>query len=321
MKIVVLGAGAIGTILAAHLVRAGHEVSVIARGQRAAQIKRDGLRVNGLADFQVPCPVISAPDALSPADLLIVTVKTYDNKSALAALPGHRYDSVFSVANGVLKNTELSDHFGTKATLGCMANTSGELLGDGSVRFTRNVCLHLGALPGGEDERAGTIVETIQNCGINAKLEGNIVNVEWSKFVGWVALFALSVTTRLPTGRFLADPNCARLASLMIHEMAKLAAALGITIADLSPMPVASIAGASLEDGRDIVVELGKVWVENTPEHRLSALQDLERGKPLEVEETLGYALNAAHEHAVDMPTVTTCYELIAAINNELRRR
>ncbi len=314
MDVVVVGAGALGTILAAHLSRAGHEVTILARGRRADQVKQDGLVVLGLADFTAVCPVVTDPASVTDTDLLIVTVKTYDNEAAIAALPPRRFDSVFSVANGVLKNAQLQHHFGANAVLGCMANTSGELLDDGTVHFTRNVCLHLGELAGGLSTRAMAIASAIERSGIKTQAEEDIQVVEWSKFVGWTALLSLSVATRSPTGSFLADPYCANLAAAMIKEMAAIAEANEIEIIDQSPMPVASIATAKPDRGREIVMEVGEDLRRSAPEHRMSSLQDLERGKPLEVEETLGFALTEASRVGVKTPNLAIFYDLISGI-------
>ena len=83
MKIVILGAGALGTVLGAHLARAGEDVTLIARGQRAAYLQEHGATITGLVDFTVPVRVVTDPSQVHNADVLIVTVKTYDMASAL----------------------------------------------------------------------------------------------------------------------------------------------------------------------------------------------------------------------------------------------
>jgi 2-dehydropantoate 2-reductase len=318
MRIVILGAGALGTILAAHLAADGHEVSLIARGLRAAQLHDDGLEVRGLREIRTRCRVLTDPAQAPPADLLILTAKTYDNEAAVASLAGGHYDTVFSVANGVVKNAELARGFGDERVLGCMADTSGELLEDGSANFTRNVMLHLGVPGGGVSERAETVAATIHASGINAQAVANIDTVEWSKFVGWTALLALSVLTRLKTANFLSQPDCAEIAAMMIREMGTIAAAKQIEIVDQSPLPVASVIAGSVADARDVLVGVGRDWLRLAPDHRMSSLQDLERGKRLEVDETLGYAILEAQSLGLAVPTLTTCYRLVAGINGAL---
>ena len=84
--IIVLGAGALGSIIGAHLVRAGEEVVFIARGHRAAFLQQHGIVITGLVDFTVPVTVTTHPNEVQAADALFVTVKTYDTKPALASL-------------------------------------------------------------------------------------------------------------------------------------------------------------------------------------------------------------------------------------------
>lgn len=138
MNIVILGAGALGSILAAHLIEAGETVSVIARGARAAQLRQHGLRVSGLRDIRVPCHVITDPYALQETDALIVTVKTYDTAEALAAVQHVRLGSVCSVQNGMLKNEQLAQTFGAHKVLGATCLLGGEVLADGETHFTLN---------------------------------------------------------------------------------------------------------------------------------------------------------------------------------------
>lgn len=84
MKFVVLGGGAMGSIIAGHLGRAGEEVILVARGARAKYLRENGIQVTGLVDFTGPCTVVEDPGKVSEADVLIVTVKTYETNSALA---------------------------------------------------------------------------------------------------------------------------------------------------------------------------------------------------------------------------------------------
>src|SRR5215510_12845125 len=126
MKIVILGAGALGTILGAHLARAGEDVALIARGQRAAYLQAHGATITGLVDFTVPVTVVTNPQQVQEADVLIVTVKTYDMDAALASVKHLDVGSVVSIQNGVLKNEQLAQTFGREKVLGALAFVSAE---------------------------------------------------------------------------------------------------------------------------------------------------------------------------------------------------
>jgi 2-dehydropantoate 2-reductase len=312
-KIAVLGAGAIGSIIGAHLARAGHSVAMLARGRRAEHVAAQGLEICGLAEFSSAVPVLRNPAQLRSADVLIVATKTPGTAEALANLRHVDIGLAFSIQNGPLKNELLSATFGAERALGSLADTSGEMLADGRVLFTRNVNILLGELPGGESSRACNVAATIDSAGVRATAVPNIVSLEWSKFVTWVGMFALSVITRSVTWRYLIDPDAALVLVRVTREMGRLAEALGIELTDKANLPAASLCRGTEESAVQIVVEAGRAFETRAPEHRMSSLQDVNAGRPLEVHETLGYALQKAAERGIPMPLLDGFYRVISA--------
>ena len=209
MQFTIVGAGALGTILGAHLLAAGHEVIMVARGGRAVQLEKQGLRLRGLRECDLPCQVVAPGAAIAHPGVLIYTVKTYQMDEALAALGSLRPDAVFSVANGVMKNEQLTAVYGPKRVLGCMANVSGELLASGEVSFTRNVRMPLGALPGYRGPAVASIASAIDAAGVITPAVDDIETAEWSKFAGWLAMFTLAVIARTTTGVYLENAGLA----------------------------------------------------------------------------------------------------------------
>jgi 2-dehydropantoate 2-reductase len=313
MKFAILGAGALGTILGAHLVRAGHEVTMLARGERAKVLKRDGLRLNGLVNVDARCAVVDDPAQLAATDTLIVATKAIDSRASLAALKHVKLDLSLSVQNGVLKNELLSEVWGAERVLGAMADFSGELLADGSVKFTRNVCLHIGELGGGTSARASALAKIIDDAGVRCAEAPDVRIREWSKYAGWIAQFPLAVLTRQITWKFLTDERSIGVIVRIIRESAALAAAMKVELKVIPPQfPVPTIAQASDAEAIEIIRKIGEAFKEKSPEHRMSAQQDVLRGSRLEFEETLGYALQRGREFGVPMPTLDTCYRMIA---------
>src|SRR5262249_12911172 len=174
MTIVILGAGALGTLLGAHLARAGEDVTLIARGQRAAYLQAHGATITGLVDFTIPIRVVTDPSQLHDTDVLIVPVKTYDMEAALASVKHLAVGSVLSIQNGVLKNEQLAQTFGWEKVLGAMAAFSAEVLPTGAVRFTVNQGLYLGELPVGISDRVQTLATMLERAGIVAKVTPSI---------------------------------------------------------------------------------------------------------------------------------------------------
>jgi 2-dehydropantoate 2-reductase len=312
LRFAILGAGALGTILGAHLSRAGHDVVMIARGERARVLQRQGLVLNGLSDIKARPPVVDDPSKLLDTDTLIVATKAIDTSRAIEALRHLRLENAFSVQNGVLKNELLSRVFGFSRVLGAMADFSGELLGNGEVKFTRNVCLHLGEEKGGTSPRAEALAALIDSAGVRCAAASNIRTREWSKFAGWIAQFPLAVLTRQITWKFLMDEHSAMVIVRIVREAAALAAAMKIELTDMPPLPVPSIVHGSDAQAIEIVRGIGQKFLDTSPEHRMSAQQDVLRGSRLEYEETLGYALEKAREFRVPMPTLDVCYRIIA---------
>ncbi len=215
----ILGAGALGSILGAHLTRAGHSVAMLARGRRADQIRAEGLRITGLSEFATPVETLSDPGQLRSARVLIVAMKTPGTAEALATLRQASVELALSVQNGPMKNELLAHALGAEHVLGALADTSGELLSGGEVLFTRNVNIMLGELLGPVSPRAQRVAENIDSSGVRAIAVPEIQSLEWSKFAAWVGLMALSVTTRNATWRYLTDPGSALVLARLVRDV------------------------------------------------------------------------------------------------------
>jgi 2-dehydropantoate 2-reductase len=321
MDFVIVGAGALGSILGAKLLVAGHAVTLLARGARAEAVRRDGLRIHGIEDHQRHCAVVIDPSQVISTDVLIMAVKTLTHAPAAQSLAHLDVDSVFSVANGVVKNQQLIDVFGSERVVGCMANFSGELEADGRVQFTHNNCIRLGELNAPSSGRCDALVAALNGAGVNAEAVADIRSVEWSKFVGWCPFMGLSVLSGAVSEKFLSDPDHAQVLVRAVREMCQLADALGIPIDGESPLPIRRLITGSVAAGVAEVQQVGARLLEHSPDHRMSALQDLLRGTPLEVEDTLGHAVRLADELGVSMPVMGTLYGLVAGVDRQRRPR
>ena len=315
IEFAILGAGAIGSILGAHLVRSGHSVVMLARGRRAEQLRSDGLTIKGLAEFSTAAQVITDPLQLTGAQVLIVAMKTPGTAAALAPLHNASIDTAFSIQNGLMKNDLLAAAFGADRVLGSLADTSGELLPSGEVLFTRNVNIQIGELGGGDSSRAQRIAAAIDASGVRSTAVPNILELEWSKFVAWAGLMALAVTTRANTWKYLDDPGSALVLVRLVREMGEVAKAAGIRILDRSMLPAATLLTVCEAEGVELVRKAGSSYRENSPEHRMSALQDLIAGRPLEVEETIGYAVHKARQLNLSLPLMEAFYHLVQGIS------
>jgi 2-dehydropantoate 2-reductase len=315
MKVVVLGAGALGSIVAGHLARAGEDVTLLARGDRAEYLRQNGITITGIADFNTPCSISTEPQEISDADVLIVTVKTHDLDAAISSLAHIKVSSVISVVNGVHVNDRLAEVFGTASTVGSSAYFSGEMSPGGDVQFTVNDGFFIGELPEGLSDRVQGLSAMLKSSGITSEAVTNIQTLQWSKFTLWAGCGPVSILTRLATYRFMSDPDSALIVARVMREIAAIADKIGITVGDIGTFPVKAVVGGSEEEAVSTLQGLGAVFEANAPGHRVSPLQDLERGRRLEIDETLGYVVSEARRLGVPAPNLEMCYRLCSGIN------
>jgi len=319
LEFAILGAGAMGSILGAHLARAGHSVAMLARGRRAEQVRSEGVQIAGLARFSTPIEVIADPARLREAQVLVVATKAIGTTESLQPLAGAKIGYAFSIQNGVLKNDLLEAAFGREHVLGALANMSGELKPSGEVLFTRNVSLQIGALQGGVPEAVRALAEIIDASGVRSAAVPNIAAQEWSKFAAWVGMAGVAITTRVVTWKYLVDPDAALVLVRLIREMRELAARAGVQFTDDVVFPVATLCTGTEEAAVRLLNGIGAQFRDTSPEHRLSAHQDIDAGRPLEVEETLGHAARSAARAGLSLPLLDAVYRIAAAIDRAAR--
>jgi 2-dehydropantoate 2-reductase len=315
VEFAIAGAGAIGSIIGAHLARAGHSVLMLVRERRAQQIAEHGLSIKGLVEFSQAVPTLTEASGLAGAAVLIVATKTYATEAIVAPLRGADIGVAFSIQNGLMKDEVLAAAFGRQRVLGCLADVSGEMRASGEVLFTRNSNLIVGELDGSDSSRARDIAATIDAAGVRTRADPDILSLEWSKFAAWAAMMALSVTTRALTWKYLIDPGTAQVLVSVVREIGLLAGASRVPLSDRAVLPVASICRESDQEAIALLAKFGLEMKSNAPLHRMSTLQDLEAGRPLEVEETLGYAVRKAAELKLPLPLLTAFYSLVAGID------
>ena len=319
MKVVIVGAGALGSVYAAYLARDGHDVSLVARGARAAALAAHGIPVTGAEDFTAHCDIVTEPGRLRSCDLFILATKTYDTTDALRSLHALKVQIAFSVQNGVQKNEALAQAFGASSVVGAATMIGAGLLppqGDrpGAVRYTRAGLTTIGEIAGGKSSRVDTLVGAMQRAGLNFQASDRITSVEWSKFAGWSGGSGLAILTRQPPSRFLLDPDTALLAVRVMRETAAVAQQMGIELVD-EGMTRAAVLHRSEAQAVEIAQAWGAHVRATAPDVRPSILQDAERGARLEVNETLGYTLALANRFNLPAPTLDLCCRVLRMVS------
>ena len=124
--------------------------------------------------------------------------------------------------------------------------------------------------------------------------------------------------TRLPTYQFLSGIDTAVLCARIMREVTTIAGRHNIPLDDNGGMPVIEVVNDSEDAAVSALNGFSKILEENAPDHRMSPLQDLENGRRLEIDATIGYAVEEARQVRVPVPTLEMCYELLKGINRFL---
>ena len=210
MRILVLGAGAIGGYYGGRLVEGGADVTFLVRPRRADQLAERGLVVRSpLGDIERKVATVEAGAVGEPFELVLLSSKAYDLDSAIEAiLPavGPR-SAILPLLNGIGHMAVLSGRFGAERVLGGACGIGVTLEPSGEIRQVGNTeWLTFGELSGERSARCDAIAAAFARTKVNATLSDDIVQAMWDKFVMLASLAASSTLTRANIGEMLAAP-------------------------------------------------------------------------------------------------------------------
>jgi len=283
-----MGAGGIGSYLGGMLSRHGADVTLVCRGRHLAAVREAGLRVvSPSLDFTVKPLATDRPEG--PFDVVLLGVKLYQLEAAARQiLPALKPGGVLvTLQNGVTAAQEVGDE---RAVSGVVF-LNARLVAPGVVdsRSEMNTVVL--------DRRASAIRDVLAAAGVDAKSSDDIRVELWRKFVPVVGLSALSCLSRQPLGPVRDDPALRKIYIQALQEVADLAAAKGVAL------------------GPDIIERTLALQQRYKPEARVSMLEDLEAGRPLELEWLSGYVSREAARLGVPAPVNELAYACLKFLN------
>ena len=288
-SIAVMGAGAVGGFYGALLAQAGRPVSFIARGAHLAAIRERGLIMRG-KNGDVPVRSIKAtndPAGVGPVDVILQCVKFYDlaatSRQMLPMIGPNTL--VVPVQNGVTAHEEIGAIVGNERVVGGLVFLSSFAIAPGVVELKSPVDqLIFGEIDGTLSDRVRTFRDAGVAAGYTATASGKILADLWSKFVMLTGTSAVSCLSRQPVGKVCEDDGLRGLMEQGIREAVAVAAAKGIA---LPP----EIVESSVAFNRSVKYST-----------RISMLEDLEAGKPLELDWASGYLVREGRRLGVPVP-------------------
>jgi 2-dehydropantoate 2-reductase len=304
MRILVLGAGAVGGYFGGRLAEAGRDVTFLVRAPRAAALAEQGLKVaSPLGDFNVPVKVTTADRVGGPYDLVLLTAKHYDLDAAIEAIrPGVGPDTaVLPLLNGLVHLDRLDAAFGPGRVLGGVAYVGAVLLPDGSIRHVNRMSgIAHGERGGGISERTKAIEQEFSGTPVAAPANDNILLEMWEKFMLIGAMAGMNCLMRGNVGEIVATEEGAGLMVEAIGEVAAIASASGFT-----PRPQAR------DRVQTMLTERGSV-------NSASMRQDLEAGRRTEAEAIIGDLLRRARRFDIPAPLLRTAWCHLQVHENRL---
>jgi len=296
MKILIMGAGAIGAYYGARLQEAGESVVYCARGDNLRAMREHGLEIKSpRGNLSLRVQATDRPAEFAPYDLILFCVKSYDNEAAANSIKGCVAEDggVLTVQNGVENEDHLIELLGEGVVLGGNARIGAELVAPGKVVHVSNGYIDFGELDGKETPRAKAFADALKRAGILGELSPRIRAMRWEKLTWNAAFNTVTALTRQPVGVVLDDPDGRALALTLMQEVIR----------------VARAEGADIPDSR--AEQLLQFSDKNLKAVRTSTLQDFERGKRLEYEALAGAVVRAAQRHQVAVPKMEAIYALL----------
>jgi len=315
LKIGIVGVGAIGGYIGHCLARAGEDVTFIARGKNLAALKANGIRLI-LADGsdQVVAPVKATDDygAAGPQDLVLLAMKAHQMESVAADVPKlfgpatvvvpmqngipywyfHRHTGALAGTpiRSVDPSGAIGSHIPADRVIGCVVYPATELLAPGVIKHVEGDRFPVGEPDGSASERVARVSECFIRAGLKAPVLGDIRAEIWLKLWGNMTFNPISALSRATLAGICQYPPSRALAAAMMFEAQTIAGKLGVTFR----LPLEKrIAGA-----------------ERVGHHKTSMLQDVEAGRPLEIDALLGSVIEMARLTDTPSPNLDAVYAL-----------
>jgi 2-dehydropantoate 2-reductase len=299
MRILVVGAGALGGYFGARLLQAGRDVTFLVRPRRAAQLEKDGLVVRSrLGDAHIPsAPHVLAEGIEAPFDLVLLGCKAYDLPAAMESFAPAvgPHTAILPFLNGMRHLDSLAERFGAERVLGGLCIISATLDDDGVVMHLNDThLLTYGELGGARTARIDAIAAAFDGANFDARATDTIVQELWEKWVFLASLAGITSLMRAVVGD-IERAGASPLALALLAECSAIAALRGF-----APRP------AVLERVRPLLATPGSMLA-------ASMMKDIERGARTEADHVIGDLLARGDTAAQEVSLLRIAYAHLKA--------
>ncbi len=323
MKVCVVGAGAIGGMMAAKLAQSGHALSVIARGAHLEAIRSNGLKYIENGETLVITDITATADMeeITGQELVLLGVKAHqiepiaDKLSGMLApggvivtlqngipwwyfqkLPGEYRDSIVRTVD---PDGAIAAAIDPERIIGCIAYPAATIDEPGVIRHIEGNRYPVGELDGSESERVQAICNAFVEAGFKSFVLPDIRSEIWLKLWGNLSFNPISALTHSTLVDICQFPQTRTLAAQMMTEAQQIAEKLGASFR--------------------VTLERRIEGAEGVGKHKTSMLQDLEVGKALEIDGMLGVVIELGEQTGIPTPAMNTVYALVSLLNKTVQ--
>lgn len=310
MRIVIVGAGAIGGYIAATLSRAGMDVAAIARGAHLEAIRRDGITVvsSDLGQFTARIEASDDLRSLGTFDLALLTFKAHQWPSFLPQLAPavHVGTTIVTLQNGVpfwfrrtppLQTVDPNGAIGAvipdEQTIGGVVHVSGNIAEPGKIRQSGGGRFILGAMGPAVDERLTQLVTGMRDAGLKPEIEANIRHFTWLKLINNASLNPVSTIHEVTIHQMLANPVTREEVLQLMLETVAVGRKLGVV--------------------DDVDLDARMKYAQRLTDVRTSMLQDAQAHRPLELDPIVGAVVELGEDLGVAVPHLRAVYDELRA--------
>lgn len=300
MKILVVGAGAIGGYFGGRLLESGQDVTFLVRKARAEALARDGLQIrSATGDASLAAPPTVQADALSETfDLILLACKAYHLQQAIddmAPAIGAN-TAILPLLNGMRHLDLLDARFGAAHVLGGQCVIPVTLDAEGVVRHLGTTHgLSFGERDGGRSERVERIAQAMSRARFDERLSTTVLQDMWDKWVFLASLAGITCLMRAPIGDIVAAPGGERATLDLLEDCRRVAHAHGHAPGD-----------KALQRARSMLTEAGSTL-------SASMMRDLEQGGAVEADHVIGDLLARGETAGLELPTLRLAYTHLKA--------
>jgi 2-dehydropantoate 2-reductase len=294
VKVVVAGAGTIGSLFAAHLARVADVGVLTRRADHARVLNEEGLRVSGRSDFTARVRAATDAAELGDAELVIVACKGGDLESLAASLAGHFAGATVMTTQNGLGAEDIVAAQGDWPLLSSVTFMSGTRHDDAHVEYVLDTATWIGPYRGTTADHAEAVAALIRTAGLEAEAFDDLRPAQWSKLVFNATVNTVAALTGLPHDFHFAQGMLGELVHGLVDEGKAVAAAAGVEL-------------------REDPWEMNVHATQRGHAHHPSMLEDVSARRPTEIDAITGSLVREAQRHGVPVPLHTAIYSLVKA--------